>query len=117
MKRLEVGDPLPGGQEGDRPSDDLLDRQRGTAAGVAVDLGQDDPVELQGLVEGLGGLDSVLAGHRVDDEERVVRSDGLGDPLDLVHQLAVDGETAGGVDDDDVSPEALGLRQAVARRR
>ena len=42
-------------------------------------------------------------GHRVDDEERVVGLDRLGDLADLLHQLLVDGETAGGVDDDDVA--------------
>ena len=54
---------------------DLLDRERGAAAGVAVELGEDDAVELQRLVEGLGHGDGVLTGHGVDDEERVVRLD------------------------------------------
>ena len=54
-------------------ADDLLDGQRGAAAGVAVELGQDDAVDLERLVEGLGHGHGVLAGHRVDDEERVVR--------------------------------------------
>ena len=44
--------------------------------------------------------DRVLAGHGVDDEERVVGLDRLGDVADLVHHLGVDGQPAGGVDDD-----------------
>ena len=60
-------------------------------------------------VEGLGRGDGVLAGHGVDDEERVVRVDRLGDAADLVHQLGVDGEATGGVDDDDVAPVLAGL--------
>ena len=44
-------------------------------------------------------VDRVLAGHGVDDEERVVGLDRLGDAADLVHQLGVDGQPAGGVDD------------------
>ena len=38
----------------------------------------------------------------------------LGDLADLLHQLGVDGEAAGGVDDDDVAAEAPGLGEAVA---
>ena len=45
VEEVEVGEPLPGRGEDDRPADDLLDRQRGAAPGVAVELGQDDPVE------------------------------------------------------------------------
>ena len=50
-----------------------LTRQRRAAAGVAVELGQDHAVDGQRLVERLGHADRVLTGHRVDDEERVVR--------------------------------------------
>ena len=103
MELLEVGDLLAGGREGDGPADDLLDREGGAATGVAVELGEDHAVEGEGLVERLGDVDGVLAGHRVDDEERVVGLDGLGDLADLLHQLGVDGEAAGGVDDDDVA--------------
>ena len=92
-------------------ADDLLDRQRGAAAGVAVELGEDDAVERERLVERLGRGDRVLAGHGVDDEERVVRVDRLGDAADLVHQLVVDGQAAGGVDDDDVATDACGPRR------
>jgi hypothetical protein len=95
-------------------ADDLLDRQCCAAPGVAVELGEDDPVELERGVEGLGDADGVLSGHGVDDEERVVRLDLGGDPPDLVHQLRVDRETAGRVDDEDVPTEAPGLRDRPA---
>ena len=104
VEQVEVLELLAGRREGDRAADDLLDRERGAAAGVAVELGEDDAVELEGLVERLGGRDRVLAGHGVDDEERVVGRHGLADAADLVHHLGVDGEAAGGVDDDDVAP-------------
>ena len=54
VERLEVVELLAGGGEGDRLADDLLDRQRRTTAGVAVELGQDHAVERERLVEGLG---------------------------------------------------------------
>ena len=73
MEQVEVGQALAGGGEGDGPADDLLDAQGGAAPGVAVELGEDDAVELEGVVEGPGRGHGVLAGHGVDDEERVVR--------------------------------------------
>ena len=48
MEGLEVRDPLAGRHEGDRLADDLLHGERRAAAGVAVDLGQDDAVERRG---------------------------------------------------------------------
>ena len=75
----------------------------GAAAGVAVELGQDDAVEVDLAVEGLGGVDGVLAGHGVDDQQHVVRLDGVADVDELGHQLLVDVQPAGGVDDDDVA--------------
>ena len=49
VEQVEVVELLAGGGEGDGPAHDLLDRERGTAAGVAVELGEDDAVELEGL--------------------------------------------------------------------
>ena len=57
----------------DRLARDRPDRQRGAAARVAVQLGQDDAVEVQALVERLRGADRVLADHRVDDQQDVRR--------------------------------------------
>ena len=70
------------------------------------------PSRVERLVEGLGRGHRVLAGHGVDDQEGVVGLDGPGDVPDLVHQVLVDGQAAGGVDDQDVSSEALGLLEA-----
>ena len=116
MELLEGVELLARGGEGDGPADDLLDRQRGAAAGIAVELRQDHAVERQRLVERFGRGDGVLAGHGVDDEERVVRLDPGRDLADLLHHLGVDGEAAGGVDDDDVAAEAPGLVDAPSRR-
>ena len=74
VEQVEVVELLAGGGEGDGLAHDLLDREGGAAAGVAVELGEDDAVEREGLVEVLGDGDGVLAGHGVDDEERVLRA-------------------------------------------
>ncbi len=68
-------------------------------------------IELGRLGEGLGDADGVLPGHRVDDEEDVVRAGPLADLRQLGHQLLVDVETAGGVDDEHVAVLGLGLRE------
>ena len=113
MELLEVGDPLPGRREYDRPAHHLFDREGGAAPGVAVDFGQDHAIEFEGLMEGLGGGDRVLARHGVDHEECEVRIDGRRDPSNLVHELGVDREPAGGVDDQHIAAKADGLFQPL----
>ena len=58
----------------------------------------------------VGGL---LAGHRVEHEQRVRRAGRRRDTRELVHQLLVDLEAAGGVDDHDV--ETIGRAPARGR--
>lgn len=68
--------------------------ERGAAAAVAVDLGENDAGERQPLVEGLGRVDGVLAEHGVDHEERF---DGLEEGVEfshLLHHRFVNGQTA-----------------------
>ena len=93
-----------------------LTRQRRAAARVAVELAHHHAVELHGLGELLGDVDGVLAGHRVDDEQHVVR---LAPPSRIVaelgHQLLVDVQAAGRVDDQHVL--ALRARRARAPTR
>ena len=111
VEALEGLELLAGRGEEDRLAGHRLDRERGAAAGVAVELGHHDAVELGRLGEGLGDADRVLAGHRVDDEQHVVGLGPLADPRQLGHQLLVDVEAAGGVDDQHVAA----LRRGRAR--
>ncbi len=82
----------------DRRAGDLPHRQRGAAARVAVELGQHDAGQRQRLLEGLGGVDRVLALHGIDDEQRLDRVERGVQLADLAHQRLVDGQPAGGVD-------------------
>ena len=50
-----------------------LHRERRAAARVAVELRQDDAVEVDPLLERLRDVDGLLAGHRVEDEQDVRR--------------------------------------------
>ena len=95
---------------------DGLHRQRGAAAGVAVQLGEDHAVQVQPVVECLRRADSVLPNHGVDDQEDVAR---VGAPVDLgqlLHQQLVNGQTTGGVEDDHVAPGLGGHAAGPARR-
>ena len=67
---------LAGAHELDRDAGDGRDRERRAAAGVAVDLGQDQAGDGHRGGERLGDGDGLLAGHRVDDEQRLDRLDG-----------------------------------------
>ena len=100
---------------------DRADRERGAAARVAVDLGQDEAGHGDRVGEPLGDGHGLLAGHRVDDQQGLDRLDGRVDRADLVHERVVDREPARGVDDHDVATRALrGLDAAagdVDRRR
>ncbi len=87
-----------------------LTRERRAAAGVAVELGEHDAGDVEVFVEGLGGVDRVLAGHRVDDEQDLVRLDRLFDGLELVHERLVDMQAAGRIEEDHVVavPDGVG---------
>jgi hypothetical protein len=87
--------------------------KRGTTAGVTVQLGEYDSVEADSVQERLRGGDRVLADHRVDHEQDLVRVDRVPDVGGLLHHLRVDAEPAGGVDDHDVVHLRLGVLDRV----
>ena len=58
-----------GAEELDGRAGDVADGEGSAAAGVAVHLGEDGAGDGEEIVEGLGGVDGVLAGHGVGDEE------------------------------------------------
>ena len=114
VERLEVGQLLADRREHDRFAGDGDDRQRRTTAGVTVEFGQDGAVETDLLTELLRRRDSVLTDHRVDDEQDILRLHGIANPTQFIHQLRVDGQAAGCVDDDDVVQGALGMSTRLA---
>ena len=108
VEDLEVLEPFAGRGEQDRLAGHARHRQRRTAAGVAVELGQHHAGEIHALVERLGRLDGVLADHCVDDEQDLVGVHGIADVAGLLHQRFVDAQSAGGIDDDRVVQLLLG---------
>ena len=73
------------------------DGQGRAASGVAVQLGEHDAVDAQGLVKGGGGVDGILTGHGVYHQENFVGMNLGLDVLQLVHQGLVHMQTTGGV--------------------
>ena len=98
----------------DRHLGDRLDGQRRAAAGVAVHLGHDDAVKVQGVIERLGAVDGVLAGHRVADEVHLVGPDEAVDLLQLVHRHFVDVQPASSVEDDGIEQVVFRIGDRVA---
>jgi hypothetical protein len=99
----------------DRHAGDMLHREGRAAAGVAVELREDDAVEFQGFVERLGAVDRILAGHAVDHQQHLVGHRLAVDPLQLFHQRFVDVEPAGRVEDQHVGADLL--RVGLSRLR
>src|SRR5690606_17216560 len=106
-------------QELDRHAGDFTHRDGRAATSIAVHLGEDQPGQADRIVEALRDVDSFLAGHRVRDEQDLLRLDPLLDRLQLVHHGLVDLEAASRVHDDDAVILAAGKLHAVVgdRRR
>ena len=92
------------------------------ALGGAVELGEDDAGDVGGLGEEAGLLQAVLAGGGVDDEQRLVGRAGdeaLGGAahlVELLHQVGLGVEAAGGVDEEDAGGAGLGGGEGVEER-
>lgn len=105
-----------GAEELDGLAGDVADGEGCAAAGVAVHLGEDGSGDLEAVVEGLGGVDGVLAGHGVGDEEDLGGGEELFELRHLVHEGFVDAEAAGGVDDEHVAAEVGGFALGFLRK-
>ena len=95
-----------------RPGDGAH-RQRRAAARIAVHAGQDDAGDADLLVELGRHRDRVLADHGIRDQQRFGRIGDLADLGHLFHQLFVDGQTAGGIQDDHVEAALAALVQGA----
>src|ERR1035437_4068480 len=110
---LEVGDLLAGAAIHDRLADGFAHRERRPTSCVAVELGEDDAVHMNGIVEALGNVHRLLAGHRIDGEDDLVHGGRLANVAQLVEERLVDLETAGGVEDHHVAVEPGRFRNAA----
>ena len=68
-----------------------------------------DSGKAEALVEGERGVDGVLAGHGVCNEENLARVELLLEARHLVHQIFINGQAAGGVHDERVAAHVASL--------
>ena len=86
----------------DRGAGDRAHGQRRAAAGIAIHPGHHDAGDADLVVEGAGGVDRVLAGHRIDHQQGLVRAGrGRTAATSAISASSID-EPAGGVEDDHV---------------
>lgn len=108
MERLKRIDLLAESGELDRTACHGLDRQRRTAARIAIQLRQHDAGKRQLLVEALRDINRILTGHCIDDEQNFVRIHRLVNLLQFLHQRFIDMQAARRIDDDIV--QVIGAR-------
>src|ERR1041385_361965 len=87
----------------------VADGERGAATGIAIHLGEDHAGQRELLVELVGRVDGVLAGHGVGDEEDLLRVEELLERLHLVHELIIDMQASGSVNDKDITTGVDGV--------
>ena len=79
--------------------DHRADTQCRTATSIAVQLRQYHAVEIQPVVELLGGVYGILTGHGIHDEQRLGWLDSALDSRYLVHHLLIYRQTTCRIDD------------------
>ena len=109
MEGLNVGELFADAAELDGLACYRAHRERRAAAGVAIQLGENHAVDVQLLVEGLGHVHRVLAGHGIHHQEDFLGLHGFLDAGQLVHQLGVDVQAAGGVDNQHIPLVVAGV--------
>ncbi len=115
MEDLEILQSFAGGGEQDRLAGDGGHGKRGTTTRVAIELRKHDAGEIHALVERLRRLHGILTDHRIDDEQDLIRLHRVADVAGLLHQLLVDAQTTGGIDDHRVVQLLLGELDGVTR--
>ena len=123
VERAQVVETLADADQLHRQAELVGDRDGDPALRRAVELRQRDAGDAGGLAEEARLLEAVLAGGRVDDEERLVRGafeaalDHAAHLRQLLHQVRLRVQAAGGVDDRDVlAARAGGLDGVVGDR-
>ena len=111
VERAQVADALADADRVDRQAEFLRRRDQHAAARGAVQLGHHQPGDAGDLLEHLDLVERVLPRRRVEHEHHVVRRGRVDPPEhaadlgELVHQLALVLEPAGGVDDQHVGAD------------
>ena len=87
--------------------------QRRTASCIGIQLGHEHAVDAQRLVECLCHVDCILTGHSVHHEHDLVGFRLCLDLLQLIHELFVNVEPAGGIENDHIVTVILGIAHGL----
>ena len=98
-----------------RLPDHLLDRERRTAAGIAIHLGKYDTGYADPSMKLFRRSYRVLSGHRIRHEQNFRRMRFAFNLHQLFHQLIVDVQTSGRIDQKRVIADVARLLQSFAR--
>ena len=89
------------------------DTEGSTTACITVELGKYHTVEVETVVEFLGGIDGILTRHGVDHKERLIGTEMNLEIAYLLHHLLIYSQTTGSIDDNHVITVGLGLLYGV----
>ena len=91
----------------DRDASHSLNAECCSAASIAVQLGENHAIQFQSVIKRLGTVDRILTGHRIANQQSLVRSNAAVNLLQLFHQRRVDVQTTGGVENHDLRADSL----------
>ena len=94
---------------------DSLDGKSCTASGIAVHLCQDGPVDAKVFIKSLGRSHCILAGHGVQYQQDFLGMHLSLDIPKLRHELLINGQTAGSIQNDDIPVIGPGRIHSVGR--
>ena len=106
---------LTGTDELDRLVDNRTDTEGSTATSITIELSQYHTVKVKSLVKLLRGINCILAGHRVNHKESLIRINSILETRDFIHHLFVNSQTTGSINDNQVIAFSLGLVDGVER--
>ena len=105
---------LAGADELDRLAGNSAHRERGAATAIAVDAGENNTGEADAIFKGAGGVDGVLTGEGISNEQNLMRIDGGLDLGHFDHQGFVERRATGRVEHDNIeAAQTAGLHGAA----
>ena len=109
MEGLDVGQLFTDAAELDGLAGHCPNAEGSTATGITIQLGEDDAVHIQLVVECLGHIHCILTGHGVHYQQDFLGLDGFLDALQLVHQCRINMQPTGGIDNQHITAVVPGV--------
>jgi len=114
VERFEILGFFAGAHELDGLADNGTKGECGTAAGIAIELGQDGAGDAKGLVEVGGDVYGLLAGGGVEDEEDFGGLDQVLEADEFLYERFIDLKPAGSIEDQGIAGRGGGVGEGIA---